>query len=239
MIGKVCTFLFYSFLIMAVGCGSRTEVTQQSSASAQQSPSPQQSAPPAPATSSNAPGEQMTNTNAETAATSAKFDACALITSPEIQEIQGEPVKATKGSDRSSGAFAISQCFYTLATFVKSISLEVTQPNPAYKGKGGPKEFWKERFHKKSADKKEEREEEERREKEGGKGREEEEEKESPPQPVPGVGEEAFWLGNNKAGALYVLKNNAIVRISIGGSEGAPAKINKSKMLAQKALKRL
>jgi CO dehydrogenase/acetyl-CoA synthase beta subunit len=117
------------------------------------------------------------------------------------------------------------------------VSLEVTQSNPAGKSQKGLKEFWKERFHPSTdKDKKGERDSEE--EEERGKGREEEEE-ESKPLPVSGIGEDAFWVGNRVAGALYVLKNNAMVRISIGGRDEPQTKINKSKALAQKAIQRL
>ncbi|MBA3242476.1 MAG: hypothetical protein H0T60_14700, partial [Acidobacteria bacterium] len=59
------------------------------------------------------------------------------------------------------------------------------------------------------------------------------------PRPVDGLGEEAFWLGNNKMGALYVLNKNRMVRVSVGGPDEEGSKIEKSKKLAEKALKRL
>jgi hypothetical protein len=164
---------------------------------------------------------------------SAKLDACTLITSAEIQEVQGEAVKETKSNERAAGAFNISQCFYTLPTFNKSISLEVTRNNNS-KG-DGPKEFWKKRFH--GASEAEREEEEERAEGKGSEGKEEKEE-EGKPIPVDGVGDEAYWSGNRRAGALYVLKNDSFIRISIGGPEDETVKINKSKTLAQKALQR-
>jgi len=74
---------------------------------------------------------------------------------------------------------------------------------------------------------------------EGGHAREEEEGEANPPQPVPGIGEEAFWLGSPKAGALYVLKGDQMVRVSVGGPDDMKTKIEKSKKLAAKALKRL
>jgi len=54
-----------------------------------------------------------------------------------------------------------------------------------------------------------------------------------------GVGEEAFWVGNRIMGALYVLKGNAFLRISVGGEKDESVRITKTKTLAQKALKRL
>jgi len=140
--------------------------------------------------------------------------------------VQGEPVKDTKSTNRSSGSFAISQCFYTVATFNKSVSLEVTRTADA--SRSGAKEFWERTFHKKGGAEEERDEEEEREGKEKSK-----------PKPVDGIGEEAFWSGNRNAGALYVLKNNAILRISLGGPEEEKVKIDKSKTLLQKALGRL
>ena len=224
---RACVFLLYCFLIAVPGCDTKSEVTRQS-ASPQPSASPQQPVAPASGETSNIQGEQKPETASGTATGDAvaKTDACTLITKSEIQEVQGESVSATKSSDRSSGALAISQCFYTVATFHKSVSLELTRSNNKGANQSGPKEFWKQTFHRK-ADKKEDEEEEEK-EKEAEK-----------PRPVSGVGDEAFWTGNSKVGALYVLKNNAFIRISLGGADNESVKINKAKALAQKALGRL
>jgi hypothetical protein len=40
-------------------------------------------------------------------------------------------------------------------------------------------------------------------------------------------------------GAIYVLKDNVFIRISVGGPESEESKIEKSKALAAKALSRL
>ena len=40
-------------------------------------------------------------------------------------------------------------------------------------------------------------------------------------------------------GALYVLKKDQFLRLSVGGSADARTKLNKSKMLAQQILKKL
>jgi hypothetical protein len=53
------------------------------------------------------------------------------------------------------------------------------------------------------------------------------------------VGEEAYWTGNPITGALYVLKGNSFLRISVGGSADEEARFQKAKTLAQKALLRL
>ena len=198
----------------------------------------------APPTTGGSPSAlaQNGNQNGEPAVTTAastgkgKIDACALLTSSEIRSVQGEPLKETKASGSAEKGFLVSQCFFTLPTFNNSISLVVTQ-----KGEGAgardPKEFWEETFDKESeGERKKEREKEPKKDRDRNR---EEEEEAAPPQKVAGVGDEAFWTGSRVGGALYVLKGNAYLRVSVGGSGDQQAKINKSKALAQLALKRL
>lgn len=184
--------------------------------------------PSAPSSSS-----PVVNTSAPTAAVpaKAKTDACALLTSKEIEAVQGEALQETKLSGQSTGGFSMSQCFFTLPTFTNSISLLVAQ-----KGEGSraqdPREFFRERFH-------EERKGEKERERDKKKAGEEEEEEGSPPQKIRGIGDEAYWTGSRVGGALYVLKGHSYVRISIGGAADQATKIKKTKALAAKALARL
>ena len=49
--------------------------------------------------------------------------------------------------------------------------------------------------------------------------RREDEERKVPPEKIDGVGEEAYWSGTRFGGALYVLKKNFIVRVSVGGGD--------------------
>jgi hypothetical protein len=163
-----------------------------------------------------------------------KTDACALLTTEEVKAVQGEPIKETKLSARSDGGFSISQCFFTLPTFTNSISLAVTQQADG-QGARDPKEFWRETFHRDAAEVRREREREREREKE----REGEEEEEVEPERIRGVGDEAFWMGSRVGGALYVLKGNSYLRISIGGAADQESKIKRSKALALKAVSRL
>jgi hypothetical protein len=149
----------------------------------------------------------------------ADTDACALLTKEEIQAVQGEPFKETKPSQKSGSGLIVSQCYFELPTPVNSVVLTVT-----LKADGGrnPSESWQETFHREKAP--------ERKKEEG-------EEKE--PLKVEGIGDEAFWTGNRVGGALFVLKGNAYIRISVGGAGDQAAKIEKSKALAASALKRL
>jgi hypothetical protein len=173
-----------------------------------------------------------------------KIDACATLNSKEIEAVQGEPVKETKLSGQAGGGMQISQCFFTLPTFSNSISLLVAQKGDGADAKD-PKEFWRETFQKGAAEEKEREREREREKKDRDKDKkargrgEEEEEEGTPPQKVSGVGDDAYWTGSRVGGALYVLKGNAYLRISIGGAGDQTSRINKSKTLAQKAIARL
>lgn len=164
------------------------------------------------------------------------FDACGLITKEEIEAIQGSPITDMKSSARTDGPFRVSQCFYTAAEFSKSVSVAVTQPDPNNPGKRTPREFWKETFGRYSGQEKE-------RDDAGNipapEHRRPEVEREAsvPPKRIPAIGDEAYWTVG-PGGALYVLKNDAFIRISVGGADDEETKIEKSKTLAQKALAR-
>jgi hypothetical protein len=198
-------------------------------ASCKTTPSP--NSPPQPPTANNPPSASPAATTAAVpapgtlAVAKPKIDACALLSKEEIEAIQGESLKETKLSGQAAGGYSISQCFFSLPTFTKSISLMVAHRGDA-PGAKDPKEFWRETFHEKAT-----REEEK-------KGEEEEEKESAPPEKVRGIGNEAFWMQNKVSGALYVLKGDAYIRISIGGPVDAAAK-KRAKALAQKAIARL
>ena len=164
----------------------------------------------------------------------AKFDVCGLLTKPEIEAVQGSPVKDTKSSGRSDGGLRVSQCYYGTAESSKSVSLAITQSDPDSPAKRSLRDFWKQTFGRFEGEAKEREGDEEKRKSLG-----EEEEKSVPPKKIAGIGDGAYWTGNRVGGALYVLKNDAFIRISVGGPDNEETKIDKSKALAQKALERL
>jgi len=190
---------------------------------------------PAPSVATQTSPQQTTTAGSDSG--KGKVDACMLLTSKEVQSVQGEALKEAKSSWRSEGGFSTSQCFFTLPTFTNSISLTVTRRGDG-PGARDPKQFWKETFHR-------ETESEQARDRDRNKGREpneggeEEEEKGTPPLKITGVGDEAFWAGIRFVGALYVLKGNAFIRVSVGGTGDQQTKIKKSKALAQTVLKHL
>jgi hypothetical protein len=144
-------------------------------------------------------------------------NACEVLTRADLAAVQGEAFAGTKHSSRG----ATSQCFYQLPSFVNSVSLDLTRNG---------REYWEQHFE--SGEEHERRRKREREEEEEG-------EKEHPPQRVKGVGDEAFWVGGQLAGSLYVRKGDSVLRVSVGGKGSEKEKIAKSKTLAQKALKRL
>jgi hypothetical protein len=182
----------------------------------------------APATSAATPSPQQSTTTVAAASPQVKpkLNACAMLTSQEIESIQGEALKLTQLSETSVDGFKVSQCFFTLPTFTNSISLVVTQRADG-PGARDPRQYWRDTF---------------RQDKESSKerGRGEKEEAESrPPLKVSGIGDEAYWMTSPAAGILYVLKGPSFIRISIGGSGDQQTKIQKSKALARKVIDRL
>ncbi len=164
-----------------------------------------------------------------------KIDVCALLTSSEMEAVQGEPVKETKPSVQQSGSFLMSQCFFRTATFTKSVSLALAVPDPAKPSALTPREFWRKQFHPPEP----EEDEKPVAGKAPKKAEVEREEELRKPRPIDGLGEEAYWVGNPISGALYVLKGNAFFRISVGGEKDESVRIKKTEALAQKVLKRL
>lgn len=186
---------------------------------------------------------------------------CALISDEEVREVQGEAPADAQGSEHLAGGLSMSQCFYRLPTFANSVNLEVVRAAPNA-GAGALKEYWRKRFHPEAVEERERRrelKEENERERErllereraagqvreGGHGENEEEEggaedeEEERPRRVPGLGEEAYMTWNRRAVMLYVLKGDAVVRVSLSGPEDRPARLKKAEALAAKALKRL
>ena len=166
-----------------------------------------------------------------------KFDPCSLLTAREIEEVQGDKVASTKASEPQRGNFAVSQCFFTLATFSKSISLEVTRRRPGQAD--APQVLWSQMFAQAIEKRKDKKEEKNEPESEEGAGRERKREAEARPYRVSGIGDEAFWSGTPFGGGLFVLKGDAYFRLSVGGPEPEAVKIEKLKKLARRALPRL
>jgi hypothetical protein len=150
-------------------------------------------------------------------------ETCSLLTSNEIEGILGAPLKEIKPSTNSRDGLTVSQCYFLLPVAADSIVLTVTQKAEGSNSRD-PKQSWGMIFH---GDKEKEND------------REEEESKAPPPENILGLGDEAFWLPQRFGGALYALKGNTYIRISVGGQDDQATRIKKSKSLAEIVLKRL
>jgi hypothetical protein len=194
-----------------------------------------------PVTNANAPASPLTMaspassvpaTPAASPAVKSKVDVCSLINAADLKSVQGEEPKEAQRSDREDAGFIVSQCYYSLPTTTNSVVLNVTTAAAGASSRD-PREFWKETFAR-QAEKKEPEQKREGQAKEG-----EGEETGAAAQKIAGLGEDAYWIANRVGGALYVLKKDLFLRISVGGPGDANAKLKKSKTLAQRALKRI
>jgi hypothetical protein len=164
-----------------------------------------------------------------------KKDPCALLTTADVQAAQGDPVQETKLSAQPGTQLVISQCIFRTATPSKSISVALASP-----GSISPRAFWQKQFRSgKSASAEEAKSEKELASKKQDKQEKEEDDVSTRPRAIAGVGEQAFWVGGPMVGALYVLKGDTFLRISVGGVREESARIEKSVALARLALKRL
>ena len=145
------------------------------------------------------------------------IEPCTLLTSEEIQAVQGEALSTTKPTTHNVQGLAMYDCFFTLPTFTNSISLSVTQSGAGPDARDA-RQSWRETLAAASS---------------------KASEKVDPPKRIEGLGDEAFWTGNERIGALYVLQGSRYLRISVGGPAHQNEKVEKSRVLAEAALKKL
>jgi hypothetical protein len=161
--------------------------------------------------------------------------ACALLTPAEIEAIQGERVEETKPAVQPVGGSFANQCLFRTPTLGKSVSLSLTASDPLHPVALTARQLWQKQFHPSEMES-----DEESAEGKNVKKLEPERERESrKPRPVRGLGEEAYWVASPVASALYVLKGETFLRISVGSAGQETERMEKSKALARAALKRL
>ena len=150
------------------------------------------------------------------AALAKPIDPCSLVTAEEIAKVLGEVPKGMKRIDETEGGLAVAQCFYELPTYSNSVSVRVVQMAAGADARN-PRDVWEETFAPAKLT-------------EAGS---------RAPEPVPGVGDAAFWRSHRKGGALYVLHGNVYLRIGAEGAEEKETKIVKCSEIAHRALSRL
>lgn len=148
-------------------------------------------------------------------------DPCRLLTDVEVRAVQGHAPTQKIPSEQPAGSFRFTQCFYRTPELSSSVSVALGIPVTDSK-RSGPRDYWQAQF------KREERDE-----------REESDEKKQEPRRLAGLGDEAFWVGDPVTGALYVLRGEVFLRVSVGGSPDQSQKIKRARTLAIYALKRL
>lgn len=177
---------------------------------------------------------------------------CLLISDEEMKAAQGESPTDAQGSEHTAEGVSMSQCFFRLPSFDKSVNLEVVSG-----GQGALREYWRKRFHPDAVEAREQlrrrdeeaklrREEELKREREaggmreGGRRKKNREEEHWRPERVAGLGEEAYWSGNQKMWTLAVLSRERVVRVALAGGPDIQAdNLKRATELARAVLKRL
>ena len=132
--------------------------------------------------------------------------------------VQGQAPAQKIPSEQPAGSFRFTQCFYRTQELSSSVSVAVGVPLTDDK-RSGPREYWRAQFKRED--------------------REESDEKKNEPRRLAGLGDEAFWVGDPVTGALYVLRGEVFLRVSVGGPPAQAEKIRRAKALALYALKRL
>ena len=148
-------------------------------------------------------------------------DPCRLLTDAEVRAVQGHAPTQKIPSEQPAGSFRFTQCFYRTPELSSSVSVALGIPVTDSK-RSGPRDYWQAQF---KCDERDER--------------EESDEKKKEPRRLAGLGDEAFWVGDPVTGALYVLRGEVFLRVSVGGSPDQAQKIKRARTLATYALKRL
>jgi len=145
----------------------------------------------------------------------AKTDACALLTNEDVQRVLGVSVRERQPGTQDARGVLLAQCYLSTGS-ARSISIALAGSTRAGGRTITPRQFWRDNFH----------------EKDEGKAAA----PESEARPVAGVGDEAYWSGSRVAGALYVLRGDRFIRVSVGGIADENQRIEASRRLALAAL---
>ncbi len=137
-------------------------------------------------------------------------NACQVLSARDVAAVQGARFKSTKLKESGTRELQVSQCLYALPRLSDSVSVDLIR--------GDTQAFWKKHLQLVSNVR---------------------HEREAETIAVDGVGDAAVWSGTRIAGALYVLKGDTIVRVSVGGDAPREQKIERAKKLAARAIRRL
>jgi len=157
------------------------------------------------------------------------LDVCRLLSPATLESVQGSRPIATVPSSHEDATLRSSSCFYSLTPSNQSVNLQVMTAA----GTTDIHQFWKEHFRRDG----------QAEESESAVGRRgsgsETNERHAPAKPVPGVGEEAFWIYTGRDGAIYALQRDYVVRVSVGGKADESSQRQRATKLALSALSEL
>jgi hypothetical protein len=174
-------------------------------------------------------------THVVTASAAKPADPCALLTDAAVRAVLGVAVKERQPAAQETGGLLVRQCYLNTGT-PRAVSIAVAGSTTS----GGtiitPRVFWRDRFHDQGEDGPERKSEARESARQDAP---QERETESAARRIRGVGDEAFWSGTRVAGALYVLRGDTFIRVSVGGIKDEKERIEKTRQLAAAALARL
>jgi hypothetical protein len=75
-----------------------------------------------------------------------KIEGCSLITREEVGAVQATTVTDTKSSENSDGNHLITQCYYATTGLNLSVSIAITQPDPANPMSRSARGSWEQTF---------------------------------------------------------------------------------------------
>lgn len=153
----------------------------------------------------------------------ASNDACALLTYAEVRDVQKVAVKETKGSERKIAGQRHATCVFATDDFAHSVSVTLTTATDRPESLAG---YWTRTFTR------------DRKDDDEPAKRERREEAESQLRRIEGLGNDAVYTGDSKAGSLYVFVPGAILRVSVGGVADVDERLRRSRELASIALRR-
>jgi hypothetical protein len=163
-------------------------------------------------------------------------DACALVADADVRAVLGVTVKERRPGTQEARGLLLTQCYLGTGTS-QSVSIAVAGQTKSGNKLVTPRAFWRDQFHARVEDAGDRRSDHHDAAENGGADRAQD--VETAARPIAGVGDEAFWSGSRVAGALYALRGNTFIRVSVGGIGDEADRIEKSRRLAIAALARL
>jgi hypothetical protein len=160
------------------------------------------------------------------------IEPCGLLPSAEITRIHGAKVVETKPSEGTAAAsLQMLQCYFRAEDLAESVSLLVAVPSE--KHPNAARDYWRATIVRAAEAEVSAR----------SSGTEltkaEAKKQRHRPERVEGIGEQAWWVGDRYAGALYVLEGDKFIRVSVGGRLSEKEKKQQARELAAVVLKQL